>query len=156
MMARLTQSSPLPLAVERYEMLFVLLPQRLSRAHRLADVADRFLVMVLDPRIDDERRPDDFWRLAQFGRRYGKDDVYAGLHSLAFSGHHNRPILCLGRLVEFDVLQVLFEPLLKHVDSRLLVLGVFQDGDRRPGMPILAHRGNHAFIPLLFPFGWIG
>ena len=87
---------------------------------RLDDVARRFLVTIVDTLIDDERHTREL-----LGSRFKDCDrkrhVRSGLLSLAATGNQKCTTVRLGQVVIVDVLQALFEPLLKLFDSILLV-----------------------------------
>src|SRR6478609_4541872 len=83
--------------------------ENLPDANRLADLSDRFFVVVLDPGIDDECDSDELpFAGVQDARR--EHHVDAGLLPLARAGHHEITAFRLGQIVVFDILKIVKEP----------------------------------------------
>src|SRR4029079_5409065 len=87
---------------------------------RLDDVARRFLVTLVDTLIDDESNTRELLG-SRFKYCNGKRRLGSGLLSLAAAGNQKCTTVRLCHVVVLDVLQALFEPLLKLLDSILLV-----------------------------------
>ena len=80
----------------------------------LDDVARGFLVTVVDTLIDDERHTRELPG-SRFKDRDRKHHVGSGLLSLAATGNQKCTTFRLGQVVIVDVLQILFESLLKFL-----------------------------------------
>ena len=88
-------------------------------ANRLADLADRFFVVILDPGIDDECGPDDL-PCAGIHDPDREHNIDARLLPLCRAGYHEGPAFRLSLIVVLDVLKISKEPLLDLGDSCLL------------------------------------
>src|SRR6185295_9129878 len=105
---------------------FVFLPgEFLLDLDRLDDVARRFLVTLVDTLIDDESHTRELLG-SRFKYCNGKRRLGSRLLPLAGPGNQKCTTVGLGHFVVLDVLQALFETLLKLFDSILLVFYTVQ------------------------------
>jgi hypothetical protein len=93
----------------RLQWILLLLHELVSDANRLADLADRFFVVLFDAGVDDKCR---FGELpcACIEDPSSEHDADAGLLSLSRAGEHERTAFRLCQVVVLDVLKILFEP----------------------------------------------